>query len=77
MGCICNLQVRDDKIPASIAGPVLLVVGVVGLLVDYLGLGAHAAWWYGGAAAAGLAISLYSARSWRRTPTCPPPAEGE
>lgn len=66
MGCICNQNVRDEKISPTIFAPVLLLAGVVGLFVDYLDLGVHAPWWYGAAAAAGFLATLRFAPQWQR-----------
>jgi hypothetical protein len=44
---------------------VLLLAGALGLFTDYLGLGTHALWWYGGATAAGLIATLRYAPRWK------------
>jgi hypothetical protein len=67
MGCLCNLKPRDENIPASVFAPVILLAGLVGLFVDYLNLGPHALWWYGGASAAGLVATILCAPRWKRS----------
>ncbi|HTY98874.1 MAG TPA: hypothetical protein VMB75_03510 [Rhodocyclaceae bacterium] len=66
MGCLCSLKVRDDKIPASIVGPILVLAGAVGMVVDYLGIGTYGPWWYSAAILVGGWITVRSLREWKK-----------